>query len=1131
MSQNTFERRFSDVLAKMRQTKVLHAISCTALALAAGVTGLATIDYWFEVAWSARAVGLVVLLVVSVAWGISLVWRVLARWGRNRAAAKIEQEFPELGQLVRTTVQFHGPDPEEDALAAGASLSLVKALKQDVDDRTGQLPLPKAVPTQQLRFAALSLAGAALLFAIACIASWQWRMAAARTLLANSPYTTMSVEPGDALVEEKETLTLATELAGRTNRDVTLWTRPVGKEDAVWTERSLTEDDRTAYETRLVRYEMEIPKIKAPFEYRVVAGRYESPTHRVDVRYPIEVKSVRVDLTSPAYTGVPPQTINNGSFHALEGSRAEFQIELDRPVPKAWLELTNLQRSIDGDQQEKLTIDCAVAGATLRASMDITEDQVYTVYATADEDTRMRPNRFRIRVKRDRPPRLDFIRPRAGVEVTSLAEVLMRLRISDDYGLTSAGIIFQINNEEPYHLLELKEADFQEVDESSGEVSKTLKTKAIVEKLLPLEYFDLTQKDSVTFYAYAEDNLPGERQRGESDLHFIDVRPFRLRYVAPQGGGTGGRAGGGFQITALQELIGRERFILNRSIRIARQAERNQGIDLKRLDDIMAFQNETAELTGEAATVTAEAEDFFDIQEDRTSDLLFAAEEQMLAAIDSMSVGKYDTGVLQEKDALRYLIDARFQLEIRLGQRGGSAFAARLFAFNRRMMQRLRRPKSDRERADEVVRQLRSLADRQDSMSQMLREMMAEMARLQGPDTPMIEPEEEDADNLDQDQSEEEDLIARREQLEDQQSDIALEVEDAARVIDQLQAATNLARARAQNVAQAAMNVSGAMERGRSGRALTGAGMASAAYRQLAWHVEGISQLESVQRIAVARDLATRAVAGGREIDERSREVGALKERDEADATNAVEEMVEALAGEADLQAELGRTVVDILQSVRDSFDQEGDPAIARIERMMDELKLDETVDRMDQLAGMIQGDRFGETSVQAADIADRFDIAAQQLDTLYRQMVAPRVEQLRLLEARAVDLDERLAALDAEDQVTRWHRRAEALMEDLREGQIAEAAVAQLTEAMKEAGWEQPGREAWNWPAAENGLAAPAAYGEATRGIVQEIQRHIQELIVGDMLDDTDDAVPPKYLPLVERYMEVLSADVSMTD
>ena len=62
-------------------------------------------------------------------------------------------------------------------------------------------------------------------------------------------------------------------------------------------------------------------------------------------------------------------------------------------------------------------------------------------------------NKYRIRVRQDEPPQVWFESPAEALEVHTLAEILMRIRVSDDYGLSRAGIMFEVNNEEEYPLL------------------------------------------------------------------------------------------------------------------------------------------------------------------------------------------------------------------------------------------------------------------------------------------------------------------------------------------------------------------------------------------------------------------------------------------------------------------------------------------------------------------------------------------------------------------------------------------------------------------------------------------------------------------------------------------------------
>src|SRR5437867_10879379 len=98
-------------------------------------------------------------------------------------------------------------------------------------------------------------------------------------------------------------------------------------------------------------------------------------------------------------------------------------------------------------------------------------------------------------------------------------------------------------------------------------------TRATLEKVLPLEHFKLNQQDSVMYYAFAEDNRPGAAQRTESELRFIDIRPFRRLYrIVDNGNGMPMEQGP--QLKSLEELIARQRYALNRTIQLARQFKR-----------------------------------------------------------------------------------------------------------------------------------------------------------------------------------------------------------------------------------------------------------------------------------------------------------------------------------------------------------------------------------------------------------------------------------------------------------------------------------------------------------------------------------------------------------------------------
>jgi hypothetical protein len=87
--------------------------------------------------------------------------------------------------------------------------------------------------------------------------------------------------------------------------------------------------------------------------------------------------------------------------------------------------------------------------------------------------------------------------------------------------------------------------------------------------------------------------------------------------------------------------------------------------------------------------------------------------------------------------------------------------------------------------------------------------------------------------------------------------------------------------------------------------------------------------------------------------------------------------------------------------------------------------------------------------------------------------------------------------------------------------------AAERLQKTMQAAGWKGGAPPRWNWEAGENNLrTAPAEHVASVQALVSDIQRYIQELVVGGMYAADADAVPPQYVPLVRRYLEALSKD-----
>lgn len=1163
-----FLQRFDSVWSKMRRTQIGQGICWGLLIALAGFTALAAVDYWFEVARNDRAVGLGAVAVVSLALAMAWIIRAVRRWSRPRAAEEIEQRFPELGQAVRTSVQF-GARSSEALQADGIQPSLVSALANDTQQRAAPLQLDSIVPVGRLRLAAGLAAGVSIVLLASVAVNWEWRVATLRALLGEQAYTELTVSPGNLTVLEGETVALAIGITGRTNRTVIVATRPAGS-DGAWVERELSAEDAVSSELRLVKYETKFTSIVDPLEYRVTAGPAQSELFQIDVRHPLAIESIRADITPPEYTGVEPSTVEEGNLNVIDGSKVSLHITLDRQPATAKVILTERGTNLGPGETSKVEeIPLTIDGTTLSTTLELHKDQTYSIVAAAADGMKLPENKFRIRVRYDQAPEVWFEEPDEALEVHSIAEVLLRVRARDDFGLSRAAIVFEVNNEEEYTLLAKDYAEISAALAAEGQPSQ--QTRDALQRLLPLELFNLEEKDSVTYFAFAEDNFPGGTHHSETDLRFIDIRPFRRIYRLPDPDAQGGN--GNFpQVRSLQELIARQRFNLNRTIRIDRKAETGGEPTLVEVDRIATFEDDLSKSTHELA-------EFLDEEEFDGSDLLFQAETVMLAAVDSLNVGKYDISSQQQKEALRLLIEGRDTIERFLRSSANAGQRNALRAFDRTQIQKLRRPKRDKEDEEDpekLVERIRRLADEQDFVYKTMTDMTGglsnngQVAAMQNPKGQSGNPltnggqqggtgdEKTDTEDGDGKQGDEGDVQQEEgmegddpgemsaEELEQRQQDIAVETRDIESILNRMRNMSELARERGSAAADSADEVSGAFSRGDTEAAEETARQTGEMLRQLAVNVEGVTATEASQKIAMSRDLAgmiaalERRLANEADPDPPGTGLGAGAKPDEETpmdqsggganekSEQLEEERLAGLARRGERLAETGKTMKDILDSAIETNSPGDQEAVRQVDELLGEGDVEETIERMAEIAKMLAGRRVKDAKVEGEDIADRLDVLARQLDQVYRSIVTPRVEQLMQLEARAVQAEEKLQKLETNEQISTWHREALEMLEELDKAKAGGGTLDELYEAMQAEGWSKMSDQTrWGWKIGENGYhVSPNAYGRAMRTIIEELQQQMQELILTDLVADDNEATPPQYKHLVDRYIEVLSSD-----
>lgn len=1194
-----FLDRFEHVRTSLRRSQVLLGLGWTALAATLGFAELVALDYRFELPRVARAWGLGSVAALALAVFVMKVVAPIRWWSRPRAAAEIEHRFPQLGQRIRTVVQY-GTLSDDRMDEEGVAANLVGALEEETEVQSRPLRLDRVVPRRRVRAVAAAAVLPALAVVVAALADGEWRTALGRTLLGRSSYTTLAVAPGNTRIDQGEDVAFAVELKGRPRREVILYTRPADKPGAPWTSTPMLPKDGAKADDGSAPRVAKLEKVREPLAYRVVAGPAGSPTYRVAVRYPLAVKTFEVDLRPPSYTGVAPGTVKGGDLQAIEGTVATFRVAFDAPPAEASLVFTDpYARPKKGEPEPKpLVLPLKPEGPAHVAGLTLAKGGYYRIEARTADGRLLPKNRYRLDVHEDRAPRVSFEEPDEALEVHPIAEVRNRVRVGDDFGLTRAGIVFRFNDGEEQTLL-LK--DFAPGPDGKSTAAATL------EAMLLMETLKATSTDSVTYFAFAEDNYPGGAKRTETDLRYLDIRPFKREYKIAEGMGDGDSG----ESTSLQELIARQRFNLNRAVRLAHRRPNDKTPP----EDPLRIATFEESLVGLVREFTEGLEGIAG----QRVEPLHQAEEAMLAAIDALDRGQNAEPTLRMAEALRHLIEVRQTFRILIANGGAQAKAAR--SFDRLQAQKIRKPKSKDEEAEALGEELEKLAKEEDFVYATLAGIIMESdstksgnGSSQASGSPETAQDEKDKDAQAKDAAEkdaqakdaaekggqaknaasksesgkgqskgqggeggqgpengpgsgnkpddasrsgegDEDSAgrdgaesrkqARRDALERQEK-----IADEARALEErlkrLEEASDLAKARMEKAAEAAEKAAGALARGNTEEGTKTARAGALLLHEVARQVKGEIAREVADELAMARDLAD-------ELARREDEFGQMNDGPQSPGSNGgrgepdrKEQKGQAGKGQkgeksspgsgpgtGDLWGdwsnlsdaerlsrleEAAKTMEEWLKGASRTEGAAGD----QIRELMRQGPATQVVERTGRIKSLYQDGQRSEARREARDLAKMLEMLSAQLDVLHRGVVAPALAKLVEFDRRVAELTARMKTRKTEAEVAEWYRQAAALVRDLEKAGLVDAAEA-LNRTLEAAG----GRTAvWRWAEGGGGLLAPEVYTNGLSTVAFRIQERLQELVLKDLGSDRDEATPPEFRELVERYYEVLSVE-----
>jgi hypothetical protein len=379
----------------------------------------------------------------------------------------------------------------------------------------------------------------------------------------------------------------------------------------------------------------------------------------------------------------------------------------------------------------------------------------------------------------------------------------------------------------------------------------------------------------------------------------------------------------------------------------------------------------------------------------------------------------------------------------------------------------------------------------------------------------------------------------RRRDAKERQEKIADEARALEDKLKKLEAVSDLARARMSKAAEATEKVSGALARGNTKEATETAKSGAAQLHELARQVRAEVAEELAQELALAREianeLAQREAALGEMADraaDRQHPPGANSEpgQDGQKGSDEGAQLPKALAAMGSLteaerierMTEAGRTLEELLKGA--SQRAEG-KAAEKVRDALQETDATAIVERVERVGALYVGGERPEAGKEARDLANSLEVIAKQLDVLHQEIVSPRLAEIVEFDRRAAELADRLKELKTDGQITEWHRDAAELARDLEKAGLNDAAAA-FRDLFAAGGWHDAAGS-WRWAVGLHDFrVAPEGYYNGINVVVRRIQDRIQDLLMKDIVSDRDEATPPEFRELVERYYEVLSKD-----
>lgn len=337
-------------------------------------------------------------------------------------AKKVGNRFPSIKDRLLNLLQLHREK------AGGKTLyspDLIDAAFLDLRDEVSRLDFRLAIGFERAKrmgkLTALFAGGALLLFLAfpTPLLDAADRLVHFRQEFVVPPSLRFVIEPGNAEVVRGENVRLSITVEGNPVDNISLLIRQEGE----------VRYDRTVLKKNMSgEFSHEIPSIKQSIEYYAEAQNVTSDRYRITVVDRPVVKNLRLRLTFPSYTRIPPRELedNIGDVTALVGTRVDMELRANKELAEA--------RLVFGDRTE---MPMKIAGSRATAHLVLSKDQSYQILLLDQKGiSNSDPIEYQLKAIRDEDPRISIVLPGRDIDLADEKRLPLLLKLHDDFGFT-----------------------------------------------------------------------------------------------------------------------------------------------------------------------------------------------------------------------------------------------------------------------------------------------------------------------------------------------------------------------------------------------------------------------------------------------------------------------------------------------------------------------------------------------------------------------------------------------------------------------------------------------------------------------------------------------------------------------